>query len=187
MLSRASSAAFSRTSSAAFSRTSSSSSSRRGENVKCNPQMQKQARDGQKHWHAKVEQLRTDVAEEEEKSESAPCPHYQEQRVMCRTRNLKSQKESLLLFLQLSSQKGLISPLPFVPPGDDSAGFMGWTGFLVNSGEIFKADVEALFPELPKLNTLYHLFRRSGLVPEDWRRAWVGQAPFLYLGKPGCK
>ena len=94
-----------------------------------------------KHWHAKVEQLRTDVAEEEEKSESAPCPHYQEQRVMCRTRNLKSQKESLLLLLQLSTQKGLISPLPFVPPGDDS--------------------------ELPKLNTLYHLFRRSGLVPED--------------------
>jgi hypothetical protein len=116
-----------------------------------------------------VEQLRTDAAEEEEKSESAPCPYYQEQRVMCRTSNLKSQKESLFLFLQLSTQKGLISPLPFVPPGDDSAGFMGWTGFLVNlgCGKTFKDDVEALFPELPKLNTLYHLFRRSGLVPED--------------------
>ena len=30
-----------------------------------------------------------------------------------------------------------------------------------------------LFPERPKINTLYHLFRRAGLVPEDWRRAWA--------------
>lgn len=54
-------------------------------------------------------------------------------------------------------------------------GFRGLTltGFLVNigCGERFRAGVEALFPERPKINTLYHLFRRSGLVPEHWRRA----------------
>ena len=174
----------SRTSSTAFSRTSSSSSSRRGENIKCNPQMQKQARDGQKHWHEKVQQLRAEAA-----GTSAVCPQYQEQRLMCRARNLKSQKESLLIFLQLSTQKGLISPLSFVHAGDESAGFVGWTGFLVNSGcgEQFRAGVEGLFPEKPKLNTLYHLFRRSGLVPEDWRRAWDGRTPFLFQGNPGSK
>ena len=47
-------------------------------------------------------------------------------------------------------------------------------------GEVFRAGVEGLFPEKPKLNTLYHLFRRSGLVPEDWRRAWEGEIPFLW-------
>jgi len=39
-----------------------------------------------------------------------------------------------------------------------------------------------LFPERPKINTLYHLFRRAGLVPEDWRRAWDGEVHlFLHI------
>lgn len=36
---------------------SSPNTTRRGENVKDNPQMQKKARDGQKHWHDKVQQV----------------------------------------------------------------------------------------------------------------------------------
>jgi len=37
----------------------SQNTSRRGQNVKGNPQMQKTARDGQKHWHDKVQQVLT--------------------------------------------------------------------------------------------------------------------------------
>ena len=178
--SRTSSAGFSRTSSAAFSRTSSSAStgtSRRGENVKGNPQMQKTARDGQKHWHEKCQQLR---CEAEEARTTTVLPQFQDQRQMCTARNLKCQKESLLIFLQRATQQGLISPLAFVHPGDESGGFVGWTGFQVQPGcgDEFRTGVEALFPEKPKLNTLYHLFRRSGLVPEDWRRAWDGEIAF---------
>jgi len=45
--------------------------------------------------------------------------HFAEQRFMCSVRNLKCQKESLLIFLQLAAQQRLISPLPFVHPGDE--------------------------------------------------------------------
>ena len=107
---------------------------------------------------------------------------FREQRLMCMVRNLKCQKESLLIFLQFAMQQGLISPLQFVHPGDETAGFLGWTGFYVHPGcgQRFREGVEGLFPEKPKLNTLYHLFRRSGLVPEDWRRAWEGAVPFTW-------
>jgi hypothetical protein len=180
--SRTSSAAgFSRTSSAAgFSRTSSAAgTTRRGENVKGNPQMQKMARDGQKHWHEKCQVLR---AEAEAAQTSAERPEFHEQRQMCAARNFKCQKESLLIFLQRATQQKLITPLPFVHADDEGASFVGWTGFRVEMGcgEVFRSGVEGLFPEKPKLNTLYHLFRRSGLVPEDWRRAWEGEIPFLW-------
>ena len=101
---------------------------------------------------------------------------------MCSARNFKCQKESLLIFLQMATQQGLISPLQFVHPADETAGFLGWTGFYVRAGcgQRFREGVEGLFPEKPKLNTLYHLFRRSGLVPEDWRRAWDGEVPFTW-------
>ena len=171
---------FSRTSSAAFSRTSSSASTtRRGENVKGNPQMQKMARDGQRHWQDKCKQL---PAEAEEAGTSTADAQFQIQRHTCAARNLKCQKESLLIFLQMAAQQRLISPLAFVHAGDEAAGFVGWTGFHVEPGcgQQFRAGVERLFPETPKLNTLYHLFRRSGLVPQDWRRAWEGQTPFLW-------
>ena len=109
-------------------------------------------------------------------------PQFEEQRFMCTVLNLKCQKESLLIFLQFAMQQRLILPLVFVHPGDETAGFLGWTGFLIHPGcgAHFRAGIEALFPEPPKLNTLYHLFRRSGLVPEDWRRAWDGEIPFLW-------
>ena len=180
--SRTSSAAggFSRTSSAGgFSRTSSAGTTRRGENVKGNPQMQRTAREGQKHWHEKCQVLR---AEAEAAQTSAERPEFHAQRQMCAARNFKCQKESLLLFLQRATQQQLISPLPFVHADDEGASFVGWTGFRVEPGcgEQFRAGVEGLFPETPKLNTLYHLFRRSGLVPEDWRRAWEGEIPFLW-------
>jgi len=155
---------------------------RRGENVRKNPQMQQTARDGQKHWHDKVQEMRThyDLAHT-----GMVHPQFQEQRLMCSVRNLKCQKESLLMFLQFSAQQGLISPLAFVHPGDEAAGFLGWTGFYIirGCGARFRAGVEGLFPDTPKVNTLYHLFRRSGLVPEDWRRAWDGEAPFTWNPK----
>ncbi len=151
----------------------------RGTNVRCNPQMQKTARDGQKHWHEKVQHMRdqSDAANTEMAHKQ-----FSEQRLMCMVRALKSQKESLLIYLQMATQQGLISPLPFVHPADETAGFLGWTGFYVQAGcgERFRAGVEGLFPEKPKRNTLYHLFRRSGLVPEDWRRAWNGEVPFSW-------
>ena len=139
--------------------------------------MQKTARDGQKHWHEKCQQLR---CEAEAARTTTVLPQFQDQRQMCTARNLKCQKESLLIFLQRATQQGLISPLAFVHPGDESGGFVGWTGFQVQPGcgDEFRTGVEALFPEKPKLNTLYHLFRRSGLVPEDWRRAWDGEIAF---------
>jgi len=152
---------------------------KRGVNVRKNPQMQKTARDGQKHWHDKVQEMRVqyDLAHT-----GMVHPQFAEQRFMCTVRNLKCQKESLLMFLQFALQQRLITPLPFVHPSDENAGFLGWTGFQINPacGPRFRAGVESLFPETPKLNTLYHLFRRSGLVPEDWRRAWEGEIPFLW-------
>jgi hypothetical protein len=157
-------------------------SSRRGVNLRKNPKMQKMARDGQKHWHDKLMKMRVqyDMA-----NIDMMHPQFAEQRLMCTVRDLKCQKESLLIFLHFAMQQRLISPLPFVHPGDESAGFLGWTGFFIHPGcgERFRAGVEALFPEPPKINTLYHLFRRSGIVPEDWRRAWDGKVPFLWKGK----
>jgi hypothetical protein len=72
----------------------------------------------------------------------------------------------------------LLTSMPFVgttiftSPKNGFRGLM-WTRFLVNigCGERFRAGEEALFPEKPKINTLYHFYRRSGLVPEHWRRA----------------
>ena len=157
-------------------------SARRGVNLRKNPKMQKMARDGQKHWHDKLLEMRVqyDMA-----NIDMIHPQFAEQRLMCTVRDLKCQKESLLIFLHFAMQQRLISPLPFVHPGDGSAGFLGWTGFFIHPGcgERFRAGVEALFPEPPKINTLYHLFRRSGIVPEDWRRAWDGKVPFLWKRK----
>jgi hypothetical protein len=151
----------------------------RGTNVRSNPQMQKTARDGQKHWHEKVQHMRDqyDAANTEMAHKQ-----FSEQRLVCMVRALKCQKESLLIYLQMATQQGLISPLPFVHPADETAGFLGWTGFYVQTGcgQRFRAGVEGLFPETPKRNTLYHLFRRSGLVPEDWLRAWSGEVPFSW-------
>ena len=152
---------------------------RRGENVRHNPKMQQTARNGQKNWHDKVHEMRTryELARTE-----AVDPHFEQQRLTCRARNLKCQKESLLIFFQFATQQRLITPLPFVDPANEAAGFLGWTGFYIQPGmgTCFRAGVESLFPELPKINTLYHLFRRAGVVPEDWRRAWDGQVPFLW-------
>jgi hypothetical protein len=141
--------------------------------------MQKTARDGQKHWHNKVQEMRAHALQA---MVSEACPPFEDQRATCSARNFKSQKESLLIYLQMATQQGLISPLQFVHPGDETAGFLGWTGFYVHPGcgQRFREGVEGLFPEKPKLNTLYHLFRRSGLVPEDWRRAWEGAVPFTW-------
>lgn len=151
----------------------------RGENVRKNPQMQKTARAGQKHWHDKVQDMRIqyDLAHT-----GMVHAQFAEQRFMCTVRNLKCQKESLLIFLQFAMQQRLISPLSFVHPGNETGGFLGWTGFRIHRGcgPSFRAGVEGLFPEPPKLNTLYHLFRRSGLVPEDWRRAWDGEIAFTW-------
>jgi len=161
------------------SMSSSQNMTRRGENVKDNPQMQKTAREGQKHWHDKVQQMR---AVSEEAQTPMARAEFAEQRYYCTARKLKSQKESLLIFLQTATQQNLIYPSTFVHPADDMSGFVGWTGFriLPGCGDQFRAGVDNLFPETPKLNTLYHLFRRAGLVPDDWKRAWDGEVSFMW-------
>ena len=61
-------------------------------------------------------------------------PQFEGQRYCCTARNLKCQKESLLIFLQTATQQKLISPLPFVHPADNMSGFLGWTGFHIMGG-----------------------------------------------------
>ena len=32
----------------------------------------------------------------------------------------------------------------------------------------------------PKTNTVHNIFRRAGLVPGEWGKAWAGRAPFVF-------
>jgi hypothetical protein len=115
----------------------------RGVNTRKNPQMQKTARDGQRHWHDKVQEMRIqyDLA-----LTGMVHPQFAEQRFMCTVRNLKCQKESLLMFLQFALQQRLLTPLPFVHPSDENSSFLGWTEFQINPGcgPRFRAGVESL-------------------------------------------
>ena len=52
-------------------------------------------------------------------------------------------------------------------------------GRACDSDSAAPASMQNLFPERPKVNTLYHLFRRAGLVPEDWRRGWEGEVCYV--------
>mmetsp|Transcript_22772 Transcript_22772/g.51329 ORF Transcript_22772/g.51329 Transcript_22772/m.51329 type:complete len:411 (-) Transcript_22772:133-1365(-) len=151
----------------------------RGKHIRSNPDMQKTARAGQVHWHEQVRRMR----EEYEANRTADVhPSFAEQKSTCSFLNLKCQKESLLLFLHRAVQREIITPLQFVHPADEKMGFLGWTGFYIKPGcgAQFRSEVEAMFPEVPKVNTLYHLFRRVRLVPCDWRKAWKGEVPFSW-------
>ena len=151
----------------------------RGKHIRSNPDMQKTARAGQVHWHEQVRRMR----EEYEVNRTMDVhPSFAEQKSTCSFLNLKCQKESLLLFLHRAMQREIITPLQFVHPADEKMGFLGWTGFYIKPGcgAQFRSEVEAMFPEVPKVNTLYHLFRRVRLVPCDWRKAWKGEVPFSW-------
>lgn len=61
----------------------------RGTNLKGNPQMQKTARDGQKHWQNKAQELRAHALHTKTNDS---CESFEEQRLMCSARNFKCQK-----------------------------------------------------------------------------------------------
>jgi hypothetical protein len=35
----------------------------------------------------------------------------------------------------------------------------------------------------PKTNTIHSIFRRAGLVPNEWNKGWDGHVPFVYNPK----
>mmetsp|Transcript_12842 Transcript_12842/g.29707 ORF Transcript_12842/g.29707 Transcript_12842/m.29707 type:complete len:449 (-) Transcript_12842:312-1658(-) len=156
----------------------------RGAHVRNRPEMQRQARDGQQHWAEMVKQKR------DEWCAMPKNPHteaFKAQVEICAQRNIKSQKECLIRFLHLSTATNVVKPqTPFKPlkdTDDDATSFLGWTGFTVTKGHgaAFRQGVEAMFQEeSPKQNTVQNLFRRAGLVPEDWDKAWEGSMPFRF-------
>jgi len=157
--------------------------SSRGAHVKNRPEMQKQARDGQQHWAKMVKQKRDEWGAMPAHSHTEA---FKAQMDMCAQRNIKSQKECLIRFLHISAAANVVKPnTPFAPlkESTDAGSFLGWTGFTVSTGRgaAFRQGVEAMFQEEhPKQNTVQNLFRRAGLVPEDWDRAWDGAVPFRF-------
>jgi len=69
---------------------------RRGDNVRCNPAMQKTARDGQRYWHDKVKELRTDF---DQARTAMTHNHFPEQRFMCS--GMRSKQERFVLLCEL--------------------------------------------------------------------------------------
>lgn len=146
--------------------------------------MQETARAGQQHWAQEVKRKREEWAKMEVEQQYEKV--FKEQIDMCVRCNIKSQKECLLRYLHLSTAGKLIRPDGFAPlkDGDDKSSFLGWKGFTVCSkadGAKFKAGVNDMFgSDDPKQNTVQNLFRRAGLVPDDWVQAWEGAIPFRF-------
>ena len=159
-------------------------SSARGAHVRGRPVMQETARAGQQHWAQEVKRKREEWAQMEAEQQYEKV--FKEQIDMCVRCNIKSQKECLLRYLHLSTAGKLIRPDGFAPlkDGDDRSSFFGWKGFTVCSkanGAKFKAGVNDMFGgDNPKQNTVQNLFRRAGLVPDDWVQAWEGAIPFRF-------
>mmetsp|Transcript_3257 Transcript_3257/g.6637 ORF Transcript_3257/g.6637 Transcript_3257/m.6637 type:complete len:383 (-) Transcript_3257:178-1326(-) len=154
-----------------------SANSNRGAHVRDRPEMQQNARDGQKHWGTQVRNMRKQWQEKEMfKHES-----FSKQVDMCARMHIKSQHECLLRQLQMAAVEGIIKPAAFAE--DERESFLGWTGFSVvhNSGAEFRKRIEDLFASTPSDKTLNNTFRRAGLVPEhSWAEAWSGIGGFVY-------
>jgi len=147
----------------------------RGVCTKNNPAMQQQAREGQKHWHEKVGEMRTQWYARGMWGNA----QFLAQVNMCKLENVKSQHECLLLQLQMASTVGLIRAHPFSTSEKDS--FLGWTGFEVvaEQGAAFRRTIEEMFAHSPNSNTLNNTMRRAGLFPtskgwQGWEEAWTG-------------
>ena len=46
--------------------------------------------------------------------------------------------------------------------------------------ELLTFSFHASQPSTPKTNTVHNIFRRAGLVPDDWSKAWKGLTAFVY-------
>jgi len=149
---------------------------KRGEHVKGRTEMQENARSGQRHWAAKVPELRR---EWEEKEVGRFDPQFGRQLWLCERLRVKPQRECLLLAWQLMAADGVIVPFAF----SDAHNSLGWTGFWVvaeRSSE-FRARMATVFASDAKSTTINNTFRRAGLVAEgSWDRAWRGLSPFVY-------
>ena len=153
--------------------------SKRGAHVRDRPDMQQTARDGAAHWAACVKTVRSAWAERASRRPAFRADYGPQ--VDSAHGRIKSKQESLLRFLQLSADDGLVLPGPFVEvPG----GFFGWVRFAVAPGRAreFRRGLEALFPAGFREDTLKETFRRAGLIPErwQWEQAWRGGVPFEF-------
>eukprot|EP00961_Rhodomonas_salina_P298345 3937993-Rhodomonas_salina.1 len=156
-------------------------SGKRGAHVKERPQMQKNARDGQKHWGNMVLALR---AEWNEKRMWEQHEQFHEQIKMCTRLHIKSQHECFLRQLQMALVEGLIRLVDGKDfSADDTQSFLGWTAFEVvpSRGAEFRRRVEEMFANPPQDKTLNNTLRRAGLVPErGWGEAWSGVCAFVF-------
>lgn len=100
-----------------------------GTHVKARPDMQQRARAGQEHWLGLVKQVRSEWVAHETCSNDL---NYKYQIDVCQTSQTKSQHECLLRTLQIACADGLIRACPFAASVDNTASFLGWTGFQVN-------------------------------------------------------
>ena len=150
---------------------------RRGLHVRDNPDMQRTAREGAAHWAAQRRLVRAAWAARAAAS-PAFLAWFSAQADAAQGR-IKSKQECLLRSLQMAAADGLIAAGPFV----EDAGFFGWNRFAVvreRAGE-FRAGITALFPAGFKGDALKELFRRAGLVPENfqWEDGWRGDVAFV--------
>eukprot|EP00286_Rhodomonas_abbreviata_P005012 CAMPEP_0181322892 /NCGR_PEP_ID=MMETSP1101-20121128/19477_1 /TAXON_ID=46948 /ORGANISM="Rhodomonas abbreviata, Strain Caron Lab Isolate" /LENGTH=353 /DNA_ID=CAMNT_0023430849 /DNA_START=41 /DNA_END=1102 /DNA_ORIENTATION=+ len=162
-----------------------SNKSMRGAHVREQPQIQKNAREGQKHWKSKLEQMRREWNNRRMWEHEI---EYELQVKMCARSHTKSQHECLLRELQMASVDGLITPLHFTQDERDS--FSGWTGFRIHpvDAAVFRRRIIGMFASPPNEKTLNNSLRRAGLVPEHgWGEAWSGIGCFLYDPKRRAK
>lgn len=151
--------------------------SSRGAHVRERPEMQRNARDGQKHWGTQVKEMRQLWADKDMSKHT----HFEQQINMCTRLHIKSQHECLLRQLQMAAVEKIIIPSKFLD--DEKESFLGWTGFEVaeDHGAEFRKRIEALFASTPSDKTLNNTFRRAGLVPDhSWAEAWNGIGGFVY-------
>ena len=190
---------------------------KRGQHVKDKPWMSAKGREGQRVWEDNLARVRQEWMD----SGIPQHPDLQiremllEQIEWCKRRQMKKQKETLLLVLQMCAHRRVIRALPFVHPSSQvyntsaPVSFLGWTGFQVNphSAEAFADELIKLFPKMPpdsssrkdlfsSRSAMVEAFRRAGLQPEmpgRWEEAFRGQYNFTFLpsapkhiGPPGA-
>eukprot|EP00286_Rhodomonas_abbreviata_P022342 CAMPEP_0181297736 /NCGR_PEP_ID=MMETSP1101-20121128/5404_1 /TAXON_ID=46948 /ORGANISM="Rhodomonas abbreviata, Strain Caron Lab Isolate" /LENGTH=399 /DNA_ID=CAMNT_0023402703 /DNA_START=61 /DNA_END=1261 /DNA_ORIENTATION=- len=140
--------------------------------------MQQNAREGQRHWGLKVQELREQWDRMRMWEQN---PHFSAQIQMCARMHIKSQHECILRQLQIAAVDGILTPHIFSSDGKQS--FIGWTGFQLadHSGMEFRRRIEGMFASPPNEKTLNNTLRRAGMVPEySWGEAWCGIGCFLY-------
>mmetsp|Transcript_60551 Transcript_60551/g.161568 ORF Transcript_60551/g.161568 Transcript_60551/m.161568 type:complete len:352 (+) Transcript_60551:231-1286(+) len=151
----------------------------RGLHVRGRPDMSRAARDGAAHWA----RMLSDVRAAWEKAADAFPADFHTQAEAAHGR-IRAKLECLLRTLHLAAADGLL--IPRLAEGGPSAGFLGWTGFVVapGAGAAVRGAVQALLPAAGRLRgeeALREVFRQAGLVPAGWRwaDAWAGAVCFV--------